>query len=500
MGLLRQVQSWLCLGVMAMALVSPASISYAQEAAPAAEAPAAEAPAAEAPAAEAPAAADSTSEAAPSAEDLSPEAAADVNRPGVPALEFAADNLFLMICAVLVIFMQAGFAMVEVGMNPAKHTVNILCKNVMDFAIGVFLFFAIGYAIMYPGFKSDGVPEGSGPEVFKVDTARILNITPWTGEVTGDNKQTLHPQVDFLFQVAFAATAATIVSGAVAGRMKFAAYLIYSAIITAFVYPLSGSWKWGYGWLHDLGFHDFAGSCVVHAVGGFAGLAGAIALGSRIGRFSNDGKSTPIPGHNMSLATMGVFVLLVGWFGFNPGSQLAFANHTNVGVVMTVATNTALAAASGTILALATAWLLFGKPDLSMALNGMLAGLVGITANCDCVTNVEALIIGAVAGVLVIAGMLLLENLKIDDPVGAWPVHGLCGAWGCIAVGIFGEGKDLVAQLIGTGVYCAWGFVTMLIVFFALKAVGLLRVTKEEEQTGLDISEHGMHAYPADRG
>lgn len=499
MGLLRQVQSWLCLGLVAMALVSPPSITLAQDAAPAAEtAAAAETPAADAPAATEEKPAESSAE-TPEATPSTPEAAADAKRPGLPALEFATDNLFLMICAVLVIFMQAGFAMVEVGMNPAKHTVNILCKNVMDFAIGVFLFFAIGYAIMYPGFLSDGVPEGSGPEIFKIDTGRIFNIKPWTGEVTGPDKQTLHPQVDFLFQVAFAATAATIVSGAVAGRMKFVAYLIYSAIITAFVYPLSGSWKWGYGWLHDLGFHDFAGSCVVHAVGGFAGLAGAVVLGSRIGRFSNDGKSTPIPGHNMSLATMGVFVLLVGWFGFNPGSQLAFANHSNIGIVMTVATNTALAAAVGTVAALAMAWLLFGKPDLSMALNGMLAGLVGITANCDCVTNVEAIIIGAVAGVLVIAGMLLLENLKIDDPVGAWPVHGLCGAWGCIAAGIFGDGKNLVAQLIGTGVYCAWGFFTMLIVFFALKAVGMLRVTKEEEQTGLDISEHGMHAYPADR-
>jgi Amt family ammonium transporter len=282
--------------------------------------------------------------------------------------------------------------------------------------------------------------------------------------------------------------------------MKFVAYLIYSAVITAFVYPLSGSWKWGYGWLHEMGFHDFAGSCVVHVVGGFAGLAGAVVLGSRIGRFSNDGKSTPIPGHNMSLATMGVFVLLVGWFGFNPGSQLAFANHVNTGIVMLVATNTCLAAAVGTCVALAMAWVLFGKPDLSMALNGMLAGLVGITANCDCVTNIEAIIIGAVAGVLVIAGMLLLENLKIDDPVGAWPVHGVCGAWGGIATGIFGEGKNLVTQIIGTGVYCAWGFFTLLIVFFALKAVGMLRVSKEEEQTGLDISEHGMHAYPADRG
>jgi ammonium transporter, Amt family len=488
MGLLRQVQSWLCLGLVAMAMVSATGITHAQDPAPAAEAaaPAAETPAAETPAATEEKPAESSSETPPAA-PATKEAAADEGTDGAK-LTFALNNITLMICAVLVIFMQAGFAMVEVGMNPAKHTVNILCKNVMDFAIGVFLFFAIGYALMYPTW-----PE-AGMKVLALNYDRIFAITDW------DGASVLHPQVDFLFQVAFAATSATIVSGAVAGRMKFVAYLIYSAVITAFVYPLSGSWKWGYGWLHEMGFHDFAGSCVVHVVGGFAGLAGAVVLGSRIGRFSNDGKSTPIPGHNMSLATMGVFVLLVGWFGFNPGSQLAFANHVNTGIVMLVATNTCLAAAVGTCVALAMAWVLFGKPDLSMALNGMLAGLVGITANCDCVTNIEAIIIGAVAGVLVIAGMLLLENLKIDDPVGAWPVHGVCGAWGGIATGIFGEGKNLVTQIIGTGVYCAWGFFTLLIVFFALKAVGMLRVSKEEEQTGLDISEHGMHAYPADRG
>lgn len=487
MGLLRQVQSWLCLGLVAMALVSPASITFAQEAAPAAEtaAPAADAPAADAPAA--------TEEKPVESAQVTPAEEAPV----LQEINFGFNNVSLMLCAVLVIFMQAGFAMVEVGMNPAKHTVNILCKNVMDFAIGVILFFGIGYAIMYPTW-------GEGPKVFAVNLERIFAISEWDGAAP------LHPQVDFLFQVAFAATAATIVSGAVAGRMKFVAYLIYSAVITALVYPLSGSWKWGYGWLHEMGFHDFAGSCVVHAVGGFAGLAGAILLGPRIGRFSSDGKSTPIPGHNMSLATLGVFVLLVGWFGFNPGSQLAFDTFIATGKVMLVATNTALSAAVGTVVALALAWVLFGKPDLSMALNGMLAGLVGITANCDCVTNFEAIIIGAVAGGLVIVGMLVLENLKIDDPVGAWPVHGLCGAWGCLAVALFGnfdppadpntpiEG-NMLAQVVGTLVYCAWGFFTMLIVFFVLKSVGMLRVTKEEEQTGLDISEHGMHAYPADR-
>ncbi|XZE33977.1 ammonium transporter [Pirellulaceae bacterium SH501] len=426
---------------------------------------------------------------APAATGESPEAAADAKNDSNANFSFAINNLTLMFCAVLVLAMQAGFAMVEVGLNPAKHAVNILCKNTLDLAVGVILFFAIGYAIMYPGFAADG---GEG-EYFKVDTNRIFAITPWDGAAP------LHPQVDFLFQVAFAATAATIVSGAVAGRMKFVAYLIYSAVITAFVYPVSGSWKWGYGFLHDMGFHDFAGSVVVHACGGFAALAGAIVLGARTGRFTKDGRSIPMPGHNLSLATLGVFILLVGWYGFNPGSQLAFNNHTNVGVVMTVATNTTLAAASGGVVCLVAAWAMFGKPDLTMALNGILGGLVGITANCDCVSNSSALIIGAVAGVVVLAGIVALEKLKIDDPVGAFPVHGLCGIWGCLAAGIFG-GKPMGAQITGTVVIVAWSFLTMLALFLLLKAIGLLRVSQEDEMVGLDLSEHGMHAYGAEGG
>jgi ammonium transporter, Amt family len=423
---------------------------------------------------------------AASASEASPETIADEKGDVSANLGFALNNITLMICAVLVIFMQAGFAMVEVGLNPAKHTVNILCKNVLDFSVGVILFFTIGYALMYPGFNPDG-----GNEWFGIDLSRIFAISSWDGEAA------LHPQVDFLFQAAFAATAATIVSGAVAGRMKFSAYLVYSAFITAIVYPISGSWKWGYGWLHDMGFHDFAGSVVVHAVGGFAGLAGAIILGSRIGRFTSDGKSVPIPGHNMSLSALGVFILLVGWFGFNPGSQLAFDSHANIEVVMRVASNTTIAAAAGSIVCMLVAWLMFGKPDLTMALNGMLGGLVGITANCDCVSNGSAAIIGAAAGVLVLIGIVVLEKFRIDDPVGAFPVHGICGMWGCIAAGLFG-GKDLVAQLTGTGVICAWAFATMFALFAILKMVGMLRVSPEEEQTGLDISEHGMHAYPAE--
>jgi Amt family ammonium transporter len=402
-------------------------------------------------------------------------------------LTFSINNITLFLCAVLVIFMQAGFAMVEVGLNAAKNAVNILAKNLLDFALGSVLFFAIGYAIMYPGFAADG---GTG-EFFKIDTNRIMAIPAW------DGASTLHPQVDFLFQVAFAATAATIVSGAVAGRMKLGAYLIYTAVLTAFVYPVSGSWKWGYGWLHDMGFHDFAGSILVHCVGGFAGLAGAMLLGPRIGRYAADGRSVPMPGHNITFTTLGVFILLIGWYGFNPGSQLLFADPTNVGTVMTVAVNTTLAACTGCLSALVLAWVMFGKPDLSMALNGMLGGLVGITANCDCVSNISALIIGAVAGVLVLLAVVALDKLRIDDPVGAFPVHGVCGIWGGLAAALFG-GKALMPQLVGIAAICAWSFVTMIILFSILKAIGFLRVPVEEEKSGLDLSHHGMQAYAPD--
>jgi ammonium transporter, Amt family len=394
---------------------------------------------------------------------------------------YAIDNLFLFIGAVLVIFMQPGFAMVESGFNSAKNTVNILFKNVMDLCIGVLLYFLIGYGLMYGdsvlgGFLGWG---GIGIGGTSVETVEAGALTP---------------QVDWLFQVAFAATAATIVSGAVAGRLKFGAYLIYSAIITGLVYPISGFWKWGGGWLDAMGFYDFAGSLLVHAVGGFAGLAGAIVLGPRIGRFSADGKPRAIPGHNLPLAALGVFILWVGWFGFNPGSQLAIVGAANTDMVMLIAANTMLAAAAGGVFAMVTTWILHKKPDLTMALNGILAGLVGITANCDSVTNGEAIVIGLVAGILVVAGVKLLDKLRIDDPVGAWPVHGLCGIWGGLAAWIFG-GHPMVAQIVGSIVVPLWSFLTMLVLFSILKAVGMLRVSEAEELRGLDIGEHGEEAY-----
>ena len=405
-------------------------------------------------------------------------------------LGFAVDNLFLLLAAVLVIFMQAGFAILESGLNHSKNTVNILMKNVMDFALGVLLYFFIGYGIMYG--DGNGFFAFDGPVSFDASEQTIA-----AGE--------LSTMVDFLFQAAFAATAATIVSGAVAGRMKFSAYMIYTVVLTGIIYPISGYWKWGGGWLHEMGFYDFAGSIVVHAVGGFAGLAGAIVLGPRIGRFGKD--KTAMPGHNLTFAALGVFILLIGWFGFNPGSQLAIVGADNTMAVMLIAVNTTLAAAAGAIAAMVISWIVDKKPDLTMALNGILAGLVGITANCDGVTNGGAIIIGLVAGLLVFGGIKLLEVLKIDDPVGAWPVHGVCGIWGGIATGIFGNKEywgtsdsgavfgNMTAQITGSLVIAAYAFVTMFILFTILKAVGLLRVSEEDEMVGLDLSEHGHSAY-----
>ncbi len=429
------------------------------------------------------------------AEKSAPETSPTDVQPDPPSLidvSYAINNLFLLLAAVLVLFMQAGFAMVEAGFNAAKNAVNILFKNLIDVSVGVLLFWLIGYGLMYPGGDYTGKWFGWSGQIGVGETVTQEEVADgFKPEATAK----LNPQVDFLFQVAFAATAATIVSGAVAGRMHFIGYLIYSALITALIYPISGMWKWGGGWLAEAGFHDFAGSLVVHACGGFAALAGAVLLGPRIGRFAEDGKSQPMPGHNLTIATLGVFVLWIGWYGFNPGSQLAFSGQANTDATMLIATNTTLAAGAGAVTAMILSWVLFSKPDLSMALNGVLAGLVGITANCDCVSNPEAMLIGAVAGLVVVGGIVLLDKLKIDDPVGAFPVHGLCGVWGGIATGLFGTDKSLGAQVLGSVAIPVWAFGTMFILFLILKAAGLLRVTPEEEIEGLDISEHGMHAY-----
>ncbi len=419
-------------------------------------------------------------------------------------MDYTINTLIMMICAVLVLFMQAGFALVEVGLNSQKNAVNIMFKNLMDLCIGVMLYWAFGFNLMYPGADYAGKWFGA----FVPYVARDAGVDVEGVAIANDVAYGFSHSADFLFQVAFAATAATIVSGAVAGRMKFSAYLAYSAILTGLIYPISGMWKWGGGALAVAGFEDFAGSVLVHAVGGFAGLAGAIALGPRLGRFTKDGKSKPIPGHNISFAALGVFVLWVGWYGFNPGSQLRYSGTANAEATTFIALTTTLAAAAGSITAMSFAWGLFGKPDLTMALNGALAGLVSITANCDRVGQVESVIIGVIGGVLVVIGILALEKFNIDDPVGAFPVHGVCGVWGGLATGIFGDIRvtDGVAafdsqmafflcQLKSTAIVCAWSFVSMMILFYALKSAGMLRVSEEEEVQGLDLGEHGMQAY-----
>ncbi|MBL8811519.1 MAG: ammonium transporter [Planctomycetaceae bacterium] len=462
-----------------MSLGMPAVSAATQEATPAAETAAA--PATETPAAETTAAPETP--------------AAEYSVPDEVEISYSIDSLFLFLSAVLVIFMQAGFALVEIGLNSAKNAVNILFKNTIDFCIGVILYFFIGYAMMYPGADYAGKYFGYAQpnfdaEVSAEDMKGGFSTAPGT-------LRKLHPQADFLFQAAFCATTATIVSGAVAGRLKFSAYLIYTVFITGVLYPIVGFWKWGGGWLGAAGFHDFAGSAVVHACGGFAGLAGAWMLGPRIGRYNAEGKSIPILGHNLAYATLGVFILMIGWYGFNPGSQLAFSGGGNVTAVCKIAVNTTLAACAGGTVGMLLSWAVFKKPDLTMCLNGILAGLVGITANCDCVSNGESMIIGAVAGVIVMAAIMALDKLKIDDPVGAFPVHGCCGIWACIAAGIFGE-KDIVVQTYGAFAIAGFSLVLMLAVFGGLKAIGLLRVSRQEEMEGLDVHEHGMPCYASD--
>lgn len=404
------------------------------------------------------------------------------------------NTLWILITAFLVFWMQAGFALVEAGLTRSKNTTNILFKNLIDFVFATVAFWAFGYAFMYGSTAAGWIGTSgffiSGGE----DVVGVPVLAFW------------------FFQLVFAGTAATIVSGAMAERTKFSSYLIYSFFITAIIYPIAGHWVWGAGWLWTLpfgaGFRDFAGSTVVHSVGGWLALIGAVVLGPRIGRFTKDGRPVAIPGHSITLATLGVFILWFGWFGFNPGSQLAI-NGGNADAVALVAANTNLAAAAGALTALIVSWLFVTKkPDLGTTLNGTLAGLVAITAPCAYVTPVNSIFIGAIGGVIVVYGALLLEKLKIDDPVSAVPVHLFNGIWGTLAIGIFGtEGigslitgdtGQIVAQLIGVLAVGLWCVVTGLILFYGIKAVNGLRVSAEEEIKGLDVLEHGTEAYPGD--
>ena len=406
---------------------------------------------------------------------------ADLISSGMDAAEAAGllmNVMWTMIGAVLVYFMQAGFAMCEAGFTRAKNTGNILMKNMMDFVLGSLFFFIFGFAIMH-GTDWNGVIgiRGFFNPTSLADEAGMINGLP--------------AGVFIIFHTVFCATAATIVSGSMAERTKFAAYLAYSAAISIFIYPVSGHWIWGGGWLSELGFHDFAGSTAVHMVGGVCALVGAKILGARIGKFGKDGKVKAIPGHNLPIAALGVFILWFCWFGFNCGSTTAAT--TNLG---DIAMTTNLAATAATLMALIVTWVRYGKPDVSMTFNGSLAGLVAITAGCDTVSNWSAIIIGAIAGVLVVFSVEFFDKVtKIDDPVGAISVHGVCGAVGTILTGVFSPDCSLVTQVIGVAATAAYVFVMALIIFTVINKTIGLRVTKEEEIEGLDIHEHGSTAY-----
>jgi len=418
-------------------------------------------------------------EAAPAPVDTVAEAKAE--------LQTNMNIIWTCIAAFLVFFMQAGFAMVETGFTRAKNSVNILMKNLMDFSIGTPVFFLIGFGLMF------GVSNGfCGTTMFGMSGTEPGSHWNWTF---------------LIFQTVFAATAATIVSGAMAERTKFMSYLIYSAVISLVIYPIFGSWAWGNllltdnnSWLAKMGFHDFAGSTVVHSIGGWLALAGAIILGPRIGKYGPDGKPRAIMGHNIPLAALGVFILWFGWFGFNPGSTTVAG-----GMAGYIAVTTNLAAAAGAITALITSWIVLKKPDISMALNGTLAGLVAITAPCDGVSPIAALIIGGIGGILVVFSVLFFDYVvKVDDPVGAVSVHAINGLWGTISYGLFamngglfygGGFKQLGVQLLGAGVAFAWAFGLGLVLFFILSKTVGLRTSAEEERKGLDLGEHGSEAY-----
>jgi len=395
-----------------------------------------------------------------------------------------ANVVWTLISAFLVFWMQAGFAFVESGFTRAKNAAHIMMKNILDMSMGAIAYWFVGFGIMFG--TSTGLWIGGDHFMLQADN----NTTDGQWEYTF-----------WLFQVVFAATAATIVSGAMAERTKFSAYLFYSLGISAIIYPVYGHWAWGNlligdnagAWLADMGFIDFAGSTVVHSVGAWAALAGAIVVGPRLGKYGKDGKPRAIPGHNMSMAALGVFILFLGWFGFNAGSETAAD-----GAIPRIALNTFMAACAGATLAMIVSWFKFGKPDVGMTLNGVLAGLVGITAGCANVGVASALIIGAVAGVLVLFSVLFFDSIKIDDPVGAISVHGVCGVWGTLAAALFNEGgmAPLMPQIVGIAVAFIWVFVTAFILFKVIDSTMGLRVSEEEEREGLDLAEHGYSCYP----
>ena len=399
-------------------------------------------------------------------------------------LQYALDTFYFLVCGALVMWMAAGFAMLEAGLVRSKNTTEILTKNVALFAIACIMYMVCGYAIMYGGDY-------------------FLSTITGDGVAGADEPATYAPSADFYFQVVFVATAMSIVSGAVAERMKLWAFLAFAVVMTGFIYPMEGSWTWGgnpvFGMytLGDLGFLDFAGSGIVHMAGAAAALAGVLLLGPRAGKYRADGSVVAIPGANLPLATLGTFILWLGWFGFNGGSVLATASVESANAVAVVFMNTNGAAAGGLIGALLTARLLFGKADLTMALNGALAGLVAITAGPDTPSALQAVIFGAIGGVLVVFSIITLDKMKIDDPVGAISVHGVVGLLGLLLVPVTnGDNSSFSGQLIGAATIFGWVFITSFIVFFAIKTVMGIRVSEEEEYEGVDISECGLEAYP----
>lgn len=413
-----------------------------------------------------------------------PTIALAADEPTVADLKTALDTVWTLVAAFLVFFMQAGFAMVEAGFTRAKNASNIIMKNLMDFAIGSLIFFAVGFGIMF-GTDINGVIGWSG--FFGMDSMEHLGLG-------------IPLPAFIIFQTVFAATAATIVSGAMAERTKFISYVIYSAVISLVIYPVVGHWVWGGGWLSKMGFIDFAGSTVVHSVGGWAALVGAAIIGPRIGKYGKDGKVNAILGHNITLGALGVFILWFGWFGFNPGSTLA-ANADIGRIAMT----TNLSGAAAALAVMVITWLKYGKPDVSLTLNGALGGLVAITAGCAAVSMWGAVTIGLLSGFVIVYGIEFIDKvIKIDDPVGAIGVHGLCGSIGTILVGLFavdgglfyGGGIELLTtQVIGVTAVALWTIATTFVLFKGLKATVGLRVDSEDEEAGLDIGEHATQAY-----
>jgi Amt family ammonium transporter len=401
-------------------------------------------------------------------------------------LSYSVDTFYFLIMGVLVMFMAPGFAMLEAGMVRAKNTSEILLKNVALFAIASIMYLLVGYSIMY-GDGSGWIP----------DFGFLIGAENTTEEVLASGGEVYYSaRSDFFFQVVFVATAMSIVSGAVAERMKLWAFLAFAVVMTGFIYPVQGFWKWGGGGLDELGFLDFAGSGVVHMCGAAAALAGVILLGPRAGKYGPNGQITPIPGANMPLATLGMFILWFGWFGFNGGSELKLSNVDEANAVAQVFVNTNIAAAGGLIAALILARIMFGKADLTMALNGALAGLVSITAEPLTGSNIESLFIGAIGGIIVVFSIIGLDKLKIDDPVGAISVHGSCGIWGLLAVVITNADATFSAQAIGILVIFGWTFVASFVAWMLLKAVMGIRISAEEEYDGADITETGIEAYP----